>query len=77
MKDILLFFLSFSFGRIAQLVAQHTRFINERSQVRVPGTALDSFFFLLVYDDILLACDFYSSFHSLSLRAGLYDQRFY
>ena len=36
-----------------------TRFINERSQVRVPGTALDRDFFLLVYDDILLACDFY------------------
>ena len=34
-----------------------TRFINERSQVRVPGTALDRYFFLSVHDDILLACD--------------------
>ena len=41
--------------------------MNERSQVRVLGMALDKVFFLLVYDDIRLACDFDISFHSLSL----------
>ena len=32
-----------------------------------PARHLTEFFFLLVYDDILLACDFCISFHSLSL----------
>ena len=34
---------------------------------RFKTQAQHKFFFLLVYDDILLACDFYISFHSLSL----------
>ena len=59
-------FLSFSFGRIAQLVAHSLR------KREVPGSnpwhgTWQSFSSFLVYDDIPLACDFYISFHSLSL----------
>ena len=53
-------FLSFSFGRIFQLVADslHKREVPGSSPVH--GTL--EFFFLLVYDDILLGCDVYISF---------------
>ena len=59
------FFLSFSFGRMAQLVAHslHKREVPARFKSR--AWHLTEFFFLLVYDNILLACDFYISFHSL------------
>ena len=58
--------LKFSFERIAQLVA-HALHKGE-----VPGSSLvqsteQSFSSLLKYDDVLLASDFYISFHSLSL----------
>ena len=59
-----LFFLSFSFGRIAQLVAHSLHKREGRFEFRAQH--LTEFFFLLVYDDVLLACDFYISFHSSS-----------
>ena len=61
-----LFLRSFSFGRIAQLVAHslHKREVPGSS----PGHDIwQSFSSFLVYDDILLACYFYISFHFLSL----------
>ena len=57
--------MSFSFGRLAELVAHslHKREVPGSSPVH--GTL--ELLFLLVYDDILLACDFYIAFHSSSL----------
>ena len=48
---------------MAQLVAHSLR--KQEVPGSVPGTALHRVFFLLVYDDILLACDFYISFQVL------------
>ena len=60
-----LIFLSFSFGRIAQLVAHslHKREVPGSSPVHGTKQSFSSF---LVYDDILLASDFYIPYHSLS-----------
>ena len=59
---LLLFVLSFSFGRIAQLVAHSLR-----PRFESPAPHLTKFFFLSVYDDILLTCDFYISFSLFKL----------
>ena len=61
-----LIFLKFSFERRAQLVA---RSLHEARGPRFESRAprLTEFFFLLVYDDILLASYFFISFYSLSL----------
>ena len=48
---------------MAQLVAHSLR--KQEVPGSVPATALHRVFFLLVYDDILLACDFYISFQVL------------
>ena len=60
---IVIIFLSFSFGRMAQLVAHSLR--KQEVPGSVQGTALHRVFFLLVYDDILLSCDFCISFQLL------------
>ena len=60
-----LIFLSFSVGRIAQLVEYSLQKREVSGSSPVHGTL--EFFFLLVYDDILLACAFYNSFPSLNL----------
>ena len=53
-------------GKDSSIDSTVTRFINERSQVRVPFTTPYRVFFFLVNDDILITSDFCISFHSLS-----------